>query len=168
MPQHWLARALALSAVTASACALDRAGEELLIERDSTAVDASAPDTSGFDAAGHVDPAIDSGVDVGASRAPPPVVDAGPRDEGDATKSEAQADVDADKLDAPEDISRETDAEDGGACEVLSRCCRGLGTVAPPVAFACMFGAAQADGGDAGTCASILAGFTASGLCPSP
>jgi hypothetical protein len=166
MPQHWLARALALSAVTASACALDRAGEELLIERDSPAVDASAPETSGFDASGHVDPAIGGGADVGASRAPPLDVDAERRDEGDATKSEAQAKVDADKLDAPADVSPEAEAEDGGACEALSRCCRGLSNAAPPVAFACLLGAAQADGGDAGTCASILAGFTASRLCP--
>jgi hypothetical protein len=166
MPQHCLARALALSAVTTSACALDRAGEELLIERDSPAIDASAPDASGFDASGPVDLAIDSGIAVVASRAPPPDVDAAQRDEEDATKSDAQAEVDAGKLDAPAELSPEADAEDGGACDVLSRCCRGLGTVAPPVAFACMLGAAQADGGDAGTCASILAGFTASGLCP--
>jgi hypothetical protein len=166
MPQHGLARALALSAVTASACALDRAGEELLIERDSSGVDASAPNASGFEASGPVDPAIDGGVDVAASRAPAPEVDADRRDEVDATKNEAQAEVDASELDAPADISREADAEDGGACEVLSWCCRGLSSAAPPVAFACRLGAAQADGGDAGTCASILAGFTAAGLCP--
>jgi len=52
----------------------------------------------------------------------------------------------------------------GTPCDRLIRCCQNL-IAPPPALLACVAGVQQADGGNAGSCESLLAGFQGSGLC---
>lgn len=155
MPRGWLARALALSALSASAaCGLDLAGEQLVVDPGPFPIDGSAvdePDVGGLDravAASALDGAPDPGVGSGAQ------------------KSEADAQVDASTLDAPIGAPPEAGAESATACDLVAQCCSGLADAMSPETVLCLAGAAQAAGGDAGTCESVLAIFKNAGICP--
>ncbi len=159
MPHYWLARALGLSAVTA--CGLDLAGEQMVVAPDPFAMDGSAAGGSEFDV--DRDPAGEGGTGAdGPALDGEPALGAG----SGAEKSEAQAPFDASMRDPPTGFPPEAGAEGATACDIVSECCSGLADAASPATLVCLAGAAQASGGDAGTCESILAIFTNAGICP--
>jgi hypothetical protein len=64
-----------------------------------------------------------------------------------------------------EDAPTKDGADDGGtACDRLIRCCKSLAAPPSPAILICISGTQQADGGDAGSCESLLASFQGVGL----
>jgi hypothetical protein len=57
------------------------------------------------------------------------------------------------------------EAEASAACGQLTKCCSHL-VVPPPFAVACRLSSYEPDGGDGGTCDSILGVLQDAGLCP--
>lgn len=161
MPPNWLARVCVLSTVTA--CGLDLGGEAFTVAQDPPAADANAPNDPAVDAPANRDSTtIESGGDVAAIA---PAVESGPPEDAGATKTQGPLQFDASVADAPPEAEPDPSVEPRTPCERLAKCCQSQATLVPGVKFGCMLGAAQADGGDAGTCASVLMGLTNAGIC---
>jgi hypothetical protein len=162
MPPNWLARVVVLSSLTA--CGLDLGGEEFTVAEDPSAADASASNDPAVDAAPGPNSTTEGGPDAAAVA---PSAESGLPEDAGAMKTQAPPEVEASAVDAPPAEARPPDASDEPRtpCERLAKCCAGQVTLLPGVAFGCMLGAAEADGGDAGACASILEGLTGAGLC---
>lgn len=80
---------------------------------------------------------------------------------------DASADVDLLEAVAVQDGATKDGGDDGGTpCDRLMRCCQSLVAPPPPALFVCSAGAQRVDGGDAGSCDSLLASLEGTGLCP--